>query len=175
MSKKKLETSLNKQFGLIQRLHKIGSQEAGLINLSLKLTNEFRHSVESTQKTKKAKPSKEWLEARELGKQKRKALSDCIKTFIEYAKINGSVGADRYYVNFTKMQNLALLNENLILAKVGSVRDSADLFQLNALSMSDMIISVCIKDGIEKHLPYKDIFQEAKKRVDGFAKSIGIK
>lgn len=141
----------------IPSISNISSQDIQLIAESLKLTNEYKKSLRRNQ---------EWVKNREAGKVQRRSLTDTVKAFIEYAKNAGSLGADKYYMNVTKMQNSALGALN---------RDTADLFTLNAFQMSDVIISNVLKSGMEKGLYYKDVFKEAKKAVENFSKSIGLK
>lgn len=154
MSLRKLEIQYKNS---LESLSKVSSPDLQLIIDTLKLTNQYKKSL---------KKNHEWVKNRKAGKEQRRSLTDSIKTFIEYAKTYGSIGADKYYMNFTKMQNSALGALN---------RDTADLFTLNAFQMSDTIISNVLKEGIEKGLYYKDIFKEAKKSVENFAKSIGLK
>lgn len=154
MSLKQLELKYKSN---LESLSKVSSPDLQLIIDTLKLTNQYKKSLKKNQ---------EWVKNREAGKVQRRSLTDSIKAFIEYAKINGSAGADKYYMNFTKMQNSALGSIN---------RDSADLFTLNALQMSDAMISNVLINGMEKGVFYKDIFKEAKKTVENFAKGVGLK
>lgn len=166
MSLKKLELKYKQHLDLLDSLSKVSTPDIQLIKQSLKLTNEFQKIIGSIRKSKELKKNAEWIKNREEGKIQRKSLTDAIKAFIEYAKINGSLGADKYYMNVTKMQNSALGSLN---------RDAADLFTLNAFQMSDVIIANVLKSGIEKGLYYKEVFKEAKKSVENFAKSVGLK
>lgn len=154
MSLRKLQTQYKNN---LESLSKVSSPDLQLIIETLKLTNHYK---------KELKKNADWVKNRQEGKAQRRSVTDSIKAFIEYAKTNGSVGADRYYMNFTKMQNSALGSIN---------RDTSDLFTLNAYQMSDAIITNVLKTGMEKGVFYKDIFKEAKKTVENFAKSVGLK
>ena len=165
MSKKKLESKQNKTLELIQRQIEISTPDSRLIKLSLQLTNQFRTVLGTPTSKRKKKKEIEWVKSREQGKSHRKNLCDTLKSFIEYAKMQGSQGADKYYINFTKMQNSAMGCKN---------RDSADLFTLHAFEMTDKILALSLEKGMENKEPYKQIFQSAKKKVEDFCKSVGM-
>ncbi|CAK0768816.1 hypothetical protein WCLP8_4290002 [uncultured Gammaproteobacteria bacterium] len=71
----------------------------------------------------------EWQENRTTGKVMRHELTDTIKAFIEYAKAQGSRGADKYYMNITKMLNEAVLGTHA--SNNPHFRDTLDAGQLS--------------------------------------------
>ncbi len=122
------------------------------------------------QKTQKA--NQEYIETRGKSKLGRKQETDVIKEFIEYAKSQGSKSADKYYMIFSKMENSAFF---ILKEKFKNVREILNITQLSKIIIADMIVKQAIIEGMDKQTPYKDIFQEAKKRVVDLANSLGFK
>ena len=112
----------------------------------------------------KEKTTQEWIETRKFGKLTRKAETDGIKDFIEYALSQGSEHADKYYMIFSSLAN-----------KLAGVkkRDSASTIQLNNLAIYENIILQVIQEGIRAGLPYKTIYQNCKNRCEQ-AKEIAL-
>ena len=100
-----------------------------------------------------------WLGTREATKHARKAETDQIKLFIEYAKTQGSKSAERYYVIFTNLIN------NKLSIEAGS-RD--DLSQENLMDMKalETLVKMRIKKLMEENVPYKQIYQEVKELIE---------
>jgi hypothetical protein len=107
-------------------------------------------------------------EARKSGKEKRKEGVDIIKDFIEYARSQGSQGCDKYYILLSQM-----IKRNILGTKDN--REEANVFDLSALAIADSIVGTTLKEGMEQGLPYKTIFQNAKKKIEDLANSIGKK
>ena len=106
-----------------------------------------------------------WVEKRAIGKEVRKAETDIIKDFVEYATNQGSKNAERYYQNITKMTNKAL--ELLVQTKDGKpLRDLATVTELGFISVVDNRATVAIEDGMRRNLPYKEIYRYAKEEVE---------
>lgn len=88
------------------------------------------------------------------GKMIRRAKTDAIQEFIEYAKSNGSQASERYYQIITKATN-DILN-------IGAgQRDNLTTNQLEHLAMVERVIANALKDGVSKNLNYKDIYKLA--------------
>jgi len=117
------------------------------------------------------KSNSTWHTKRRSGIVLRKANTDSIKDFIEYAKSSGSQSAEKYYISFTKMQTSALFPGK---TKEKNIRDKLDIHELSIIEVSDKIISNLIQEGIRSRLPYKDIFKNVKVKINEFAKSIGV-
>jgi Rha family phage regulatory protein len=96
--------------------------------------------------------------------------TDVIKQFVNYATEQGSKSANMYYQNLAKMENKALF---LIEQKYPNVREVLHIRQLMAVSAADQIVEKALSDGMDKKLPYKDIYELAKDRVIQFAGIIG--
>jgi len=72
----------------------------------------------------------------------------------------------------SKMENSAFF---ILQEKFKNVREILNIKQLSLIIVSDMIVRQAIIEGMDKEMFYKDIFQEAKKRVLEMANSLGFK
>lgn len=120
------------------------------------------------------KESIEWKQARLQSKDARKSVTDTIKDFVEYATNQGSKSASMYYSNITKMEYKALE----LIAKNEKVspkfRDTLDSIQLCFLSACEQVAKIAIKKGMEDGLHYKDIYQDAKLKVNNYADTVSF-
>ena len=97
-----------------------------------------------------------WQETRYQGKLTRKAETDVLKQLVDYAKDQGSQNADKLYMTYSKLAN----------KMTGIVsRDTADVMQLNNLSVVENIILHCVQLGILGDKHYKQIYQDCKQRL----------
>lgn len=119
------------------------------------------------------KQNAEWLEKRSAGKLDRRLETDSIKEFIEYAKSQGSKNASKYYMILTKMENSCLVSLEILKSECENIRNVVDMFSLSALQIADVMVSKAIKEGMEKKTYYKDIYIDARTRVENLALSIG--
>ncbi|MDC7221553.1 MAG: Rha family transcriptional regulator [Spirochaetales bacterium] len=131
-------------------------------DLREKLIREFSTMRMALMEVSLNKQNQAWLENRERGKLTRKDATGVMKTFIEYAKSQGSKNADTYYMSFSKMENAALF---FVMQKFPNLRDVMDNRQLSFIQGADTIVREAIREGMEKEMFYKDIYQLAKKRV----------
>ena len=92
------------------------------------------------------------------GKIIRKAETDSIKEFIEYAKSNGSQSSERYYTIITKATN------DILNIEAGQ-RDSLSESQLDHLAMVERVIANVLTGGIKKGMDYKDIYKLASSKA----------
>lgn len=141
-----------------------------VIEFKEKLSNAFIQQREIIQKLISQQKDPNWMNVRKDGKQVYFQKTDVIKKFIEYAIGQGSKSAKRYYVNFAKMENKALF---VFEQKYPNLREVLTIRQLMQVSIADDIIEKAIKEGMEKEMYYKDIFQEAKKRIIKYVDIIG--
>ncbi len=109
----------------------------------------------------KEKKTQEWQIARANSKVNRLAETDSIKLFVEYCENQGSTHADKYYITFSTLANK-------VVGLKSKQRDNATSVQLNTLSLVEYIIANVIIQGINDNKPYKDIYQDCKKRLDSF-------
>lgn len=115
-----------------------------------------------------------WIAKRTESKQIRLKETDTIKDFVEYAKAQGSNSAEKYYINITKMTNKAL--ELLMQTKdYKPIRDLATITEIGFIQMLDYRATLAIKDGIERKLPYKEIYKYAKEEVENVADALAFK
>lgn len=115
-----------------------------------------------------------WIEKRDETKQIRQKETDVIKDFIEYATKQGSQNANKYYMNITKMTNKAL--ELLMQTDdYKPLRDLATITELGFIQMLDLRATQAIEDGMNRQLPYKEIYKYAKEEVEKLSDSLAFK
>ena len=115
-----------------------------------------------------------WISKRDEGKQIRQKETDVIKDFIEYAIKQGSNNANKYYMNITKMTNKAL--ELLMQTDdYKPLRDLATITELGFIQMLDLRAMQAIEDGMNRQLPYKEIYKYAKEEVEKLSDSLAFK
>ena len=98
-----------------------------------------------------------WQESRQTGITTRKKETDAIKRLCEYATVQGSKHPERLYTAYTKLANKAAGITN---------RTTATSLQLSVLTVAESIIAQTIDSGIEENKPYKEIYQDCKKRLE---------
>lgn len=107
------------------------------------------------------KQTQTWVETRKQSKLTRKAETDVVKKFVEYAKENGSNNANKYYMTFSKLANkMANISDG--------ERDNATTFQLNSLTFIESIILHTIECQITLGTEYHEIYQKCKRAIDDF-------
>lgn len=153
--------------------------ESGLYSLVLKsikpeakkfkkwITSEV---IPSIRKTGSYDSKQAWIAARTEGKGVRKILTDTMKTFIEYAKKQGSQSADMYYTNFSKMVNSELIEFD---KKPLNLRDHLNTSQLHRISVAEQIIIQSIVECVAKQIHYKEVYKLAKEKIHVFASTVG--
>lgn len=100
-----------------------------------------------------------WLGNRQETKEVRKAETDQIKLFVEYAKEQGSQHADRYYALLTN-----LINRRLGIESGG--RDKADQKTLLRLKSLETVVELHLATLMGAGQPYKKIYQEVKQFIE---------
>lgn len=90
-------------------------------------------------------------------KATRKAETDVIKEFVEYARAQGSTHADHYYSNYTRLAYKA--------AGITDKTTAAGL-QLDELSLVEHLITHTLKAGMAAGYSYRDIYQTCKDRLE---------
>lgn len=131
------------------------------------VTSEVLPSIRKTGSYSRAS----WIEARAEGKNVRKITTDIISTFIDYAKRQGSQSAEMYFMNFSKMVNAELLE--IEGKKPAQIRDQLNVMQLHQLSVAEQIVSRTIVECMAQGRFYKDVYQDAKKRIQVYASTVG--
>ena len=97
-----------------------------------------------------------WQESRQTGITTRKKETDAIKRLCEYATMQGSKHPERLYTNYTQLANKA--------AGI-TTRNAATSLQISILTVAETIIAQTIDSGIEENKPYKEIYQDCKKKL----------
>lgn len=97
-----------------------------------------------------------WQESRQTGITTRKKETDAIKRLCEYATAQGSKHLERLYTAYTKLANKAAGITN---------RTTATNLQLSVLTVAESIIAQTIDAGIEENKPYKEIYQDCKRKL----------
>ena len=89
-------------------------------------------------------------------KATRKTETDIIKEFVEYARAQGSIHADHYYSNYTRLAYKA----------VGITdKTTAAGMQLEDLSLVEHLIAHTLRAGMAAGYNYRDIYQSCKDRL----------
>ena len=109
----------------------------------------------------KEKQSIQWQQTRLVARDMRKLETAEIKKLVQYAQAQGSKNAKKYYLALSKLANKTI-------GLSGGQREQASITQLNTLTLVENIIHHVIQDGIEKHLPYKEIYRICKARLEQF-------
>lgn len=89
-------------------------------------------------------------------KATRRAETDVIKAFVEYARAQGSTHADHYYTNYTRLAY-----------KAAGITDKATAagIQLDDLSLVEHLIAHTLRTGMVAGRNYKEIYQDCKNRL----------
>ena len=141
-----------------------------VIGFKLKLTREFYRMKKLLSDLASQQQNSQWLDQRKAGIPVRRIETDTIQSFVKYATRQGSKNAEMYYANISKMQNKALF---FIEQKFKNIRDILNLEQLSTVVSADKIVTKAIDDGMIMRLPYKEIYQLAKDRIEMFAEIHG--
>ena len=105
------------------------------------------------------KATPEWQESRRTGITARKTETDAIKRLCEYATVQGSTHSKQLYTNYTKLAN-----------KAAGITDrtTATGLQISILTAAEVIIAQTISLGIEQNKPYREIYQDCKRKLNVF-------
>ena len=97
-----------------------------------------------------------WQDTRALTKAVRKQETDVIRELVEYATVQGSTHAVRYYTSISQLAN-----------KTAGItdRDLAHVEQLSRLMLVERIIAEEIRAGIAAGKPYKQIYTDLQARL----------
>ncbi|MBW1853092.1 MAG: Rha family transcriptional regulator [Deltaproteobacteria bacterium] len=130
------------------------------------LVRDFKKMQRALNEVSLNKKNQEWLTNREDGKLQRKATTNIISLFLDYAISQGSKNASRYFGNISKMENKALF---IVQEKFPNLREVMNNRQLSFIKSADIIVEEAIREGMEKEMFYKDIYTLSKKRVEAFS------
>ena len=116
----------------------------------------------------------EWKQARLQIKQVRQSFTDVVKRFVEYATEQGSKSANMYYCNITKMEYAALELVEKGQKVPSNFRDTLDIMDISFLQTAEQIARAALINGMDRNLPYKEIYQLAKEKVYQYAETISF-
>ena len=112
----------------------------------------------------------DWQNVRRDGKIVYKQKTSIIKDFVEYATMQGSKSAKRYYCNLANMENSALF---FLEQRFKNIRSILTIKQLMQISTADDVIEKALKEGMDQGLHYRSCYRLAKSRVAAFTEIIG--
>ncbi|ACL04122.1 phage regulatory protein, Rha family [Desulfatibacillum aliphaticivorans] len=115
-----------------------------------------------------------WLTCRDQTKQARDELASSIKDFVEHAFGQGSKGAGNYYSNTTRMIYKALFPGQYSANIAGGFRDTLSTPELEYLASAEHVAAKALDEGIQEGLPHKEIYSQAKDRIQMFTKSSNL-
>jgi len=95
---------------------------------------------------------------RERSKQVRLEQTEVIKSFVKYARNQGSSNAHFYYVSISRVVNKALCTSC-------GTRDELKAHQLRKLIILERSIIDMITTGMEMRLSYKNVFRMVKRTI----------
>jgi phage regulator Rha-like protein len=132
----------------------------------INLVKEFMKMRKALMNLQVMHQDKQWQQSRLSGKAIRREETDVIKSFVEYAVMQGSTNAVRYYANITNMENKALF---IMEQKFPNVREVLNHQQLSTLKVADKMVMDTLQEGMECDMHYKEIYKLAKERVEQLA------
>jgi len=143
-----------------------------IVRFKLLLVKDFERCKKKIEATNGQKKDAVWSQVRLTGKTLRLIETGAIKDFIGYAREQGGsvIGCNRYYENFTKMMNAMLF---ICESKFKNLRDILTPTQLMAVGSAEQIISKSLRDDMKNNVFYKDVYKNAKKKVELFAEING--
>ncbi|GEM_PF-691339 len=115
--------------------------------------------------------SDDWQKIRGQGKAVRFELTDAIQEFIQYSQEQGSTHAGMYFVAISKMTRQALFI--ICYRAPKGFRDLLDNMQLIYLQTAEFVARNAIREGMQRQMLYRDIYQLARERVTAFAETVG--
>ena len=125
----------------------------------------YIQAFNAMEKLLQEKATLDWQETRQLGKLTRRAETDTIKKFVNYAESQGSKNADKYFINYSQLAN------KIVGLKSGE-RDSASIKQLNRLDDVESIILRVMELEMAQCKNYKEIYKDCKKRLNSFSELV---
>jgi len=143
------------------------------LKLKIRVSKEFNRLKKTVALLVSQQSNKQWQEDRLAGKPAYIHKLDTIKAFVEYAIGQGSKNAERYYTSLAIMINSQLFDVGLKIT--GSLRQVLDSSQLARVRTADEIVDKALIKGMGDGLPYKEVFQLAKLRVNTFCEIVGGK
>lgn len=113
----------------------------------------------------------EWQDARQEGKTARHELAAVLADFVAYARAQGSVHANRYFMNITRMVYRAFFGVSPAVERElrHAIRDHLDARQLRDLATVEERLALEMDEQMDRGVPYKAIFVGARVFVEALA------
>ena len=176
-----IQSSFTNKMGRIYKMYELNEQ--AYLKLAMQLSGYEKAEIVQDQMIEAFTMMKQqilnmqnnsWIAKSDEAKQIRQKETDVIKDFIEYATKQGSNNANKYYMNITKMTNKAL--ELLMQTDdYKPLRDLATITELGFIQMLDLRAMQAIEDGMNRQLPYREIYKYAKEEVEKLSDSLAFK
>ncbi len=112
-----------------------------------------------------------WIASRDSGKIGRKEETDVIKEFVDYATAQGSKSAQFYYKHITMATYRAL---ELLVQRKPKLRDTLNCYELAELLLAERLVTVKLKEYMDKNRHYKDIYETVADDLLAYATSIKL-
>jgi phage regulator Rha-like protein len=132
------------------------------------LVDEFMLLEKLLAKQSKVRETVAFQLMRSEGRDARKILTDAISRYINYAKANGSQGADQYYSIITSQIYKSFL---VVEPKASALRDLLTAVQLSELQTIELMAVDILTKGIDSKQIYKKIYRELKSELNAFTSS----
>jgi phage regulator Rha-like protein len=110
-----------------------------------------------------------WIAARQQAKAIRLSETDVIKDFVEYAKGQGSKGADHYYKHITNATYKCL---ELLQAKKPKLRETLDILDMAHLMAAEGLAARSLRHYMTAGEHYKAVFELVKHDLERFASGL---
>lgn len=117
--------------------------------------------------------SPDWSEARQIGKQDRRELTDAVQALCDRAHERGdsTTPLHLWEIAATKTATNALFDTNG--QRITAIRDRLTARQLRRLSMAEQVYADAVLGCLDSDLHHQAISEEAKIRVQAFAAATG--
>lgn len=140
------------------------------------LVKEFYRMRRALLQVELNKQNKEWVEAREKGKDTRKLACKEYQNYLKYAIENGSKTYEKkpnlVYSKFSNMINKALFDFEFK-PKSGKTRDYMTEQQLNITNSAELLVQKIIQDELDKGTEYHEIYKISKSKIEQYAEIAG--
>lgn len=142
----------------------------GVVALKLDLTKAFKRFRDIARRQlhqAEKRAALDWQQARQEGKATRRELAAVLADFVAYARRQGSMHAETYFANTTRMvyRKCFKLTPEAERKFCHKVRDQLDARQLRDLAMVEDRLALEMDDCMGRGLPYKAIYERAKEFV----------
>jgi len=151
-------------------LFRAKSGDDPVLRFKVKLAKDFVKMKKVISSLQNQRIDPEWIENRATGKITRRAETDTIKDFVNYAKAQGSTNADCYYSTLSQCVNGNMFEFN---CKLKNKREAMTATQLLEVKFADKVVSRGLVEGMSQSMHYKEIYKLVKGRIVDLARMYG--